>query len=129
MLEAVGVELGFVPIEFLRKGDNGLSVQRMGGLTLQILENPPKRPQMTEIIIQNPPPDERRPRSRGPHRTRPPADSTYSGAEFEPGFCHQACTAPIGGAPRARLPQRKRTAENVPRPPPGINLRSGGADR
>ena len=129
--EAVGVELGFVPIELLRKGDNGLSVQRMSGLTLQILENPPKLPQMSEIIIQNPPPDERQPRSRGPHRTRPPADSTCT-AMTRRG--RTRILSPMHRPGRRRAPSPSPPNGNEPARmyldrPPGINLHSGGADR
>ena len=55
-LEAVGVELGLVPVELLRQGGDRLAVQRVRGLTLQILEDPPKLPQMPEIIVQTLPP-------------------------------------------------------------------------
>ena len=117
VLEAVSVELGFVPIEFLREGDNRLLVQRMGGLTLQILENPPKLPQMPEIIVQNQPPyrapDEQcgahDPAREDPTLARTPKSVVPPGAPPPPNG---------NGPPRMYLDH-----------PPGINLRPGGTNR
>ena len=72
-LEPVGVELRLVAIELLGEGDDGLAIQRMGSLTLQVSENPPELPKMSDIIIQTPPPSLPAPRPANPRERASPA--------------------------------------------------------